>query len=49
MQDYFESKLKLFKMCKTGIVNTDDLHGAKIPNMFKENDITTMELIILQM
>ena len=41
MQDYFESKLKLFKMCKTGIVNTDDLHGAKIPNMFKENDITT--------
>ena len=28
-------------MCKTGIVNTDDLHGAKIPNMFKENDITT--------
>ena len=41
MQDYFESKLKLFKMCKTGIVNTDDLHGAKIPNIFKENDITT--------
>ncbi len=41
MKDYFESKLKLFKMCKTGIVNTDDLHGAKIPNMFKENDITT--------
>ena len=28
-------------MCKTGIVKTDDLHGAKIPNMFKENDITT--------
>ena len=41
MEDYFQSKLKLFKMCKTGIVNTDDLHGAKIPNMFKENDITT--------
>ena len=41
MQDYFNSKLKLFEMCKTGIVNTDDLHGAKIPKMFKESDITT--------
>lgn len=40
MQDYFESKLKLFKMCKTGFVNIDDLHGAKIPNMFPESDIT---------
>ena len=25
----------------TNFSNTDDLHGAKIPNMFKENDITT--------
>ena len=41
MQDYFNSKLKLFEMCKTGIVNTDDLHGAKIPKLFKESDITT--------
>ncbi len=41
MQDYFESKLKLFKMCKTGIVNVDDLHGAKIPRMFPDSDITT--------
>ena len=41
MQDYFESKLKLFKMCKTGIVNIDDLYGSKIPNMFPNNEITT--------
>ena len=41
MQDYFNSKLKLFEMCKTGIVNTDDLHGAKIPNLFPNSDITT--------
>ena len=41
MKDYFESKLKLFKMCKNGIVNTDDLHGAKIPGMFPENNIVT--------
>jgi len=40
MQDYFESKLKLFKMCKTGFVNIDDLQGNKIPKMFPENDIT---------
>lgn len=41
MQDYFNSKLKLFEMCKTGIVNVDDLHGAKIPRLFPENSIVT--------
>lgn len=41
MEDYFKSKLKLFEMCKTGIVNTDDLHGAKIPSLFPESNITT--------
>ena len=41
MQDYFKSKLKLFEMCKTGIVNTDDLYGAKIPRLFPDNNITT--------
>lgn len=41
MEDYFNSKLKLFKMCKTGIVNVDDLHGAKIPNLFPDNNIKT--------
>ena len=41
MQDYFESKLKLFKMCKNGIVNVDDLHGAKIPGLFPESNIVT--------
>ncbi|MCI9064023.1 MAG: UDP-N-acetylmuramoyl-L-alanyl-D-glutamate--2,6-diaminopimelate ligase [Clostridia bacterium] len=39
MQDYFESKLKLFHMCKKGFTNIDDLHGAKIPSMFPENNI----------
>ena len=41
MEDYFNSKLKLFKMCKTGIVNADDLHGAKIPRLFPDSNITT--------
>ena len=40
MEDYFNSKLKLFNMCKTGFVNIDDLHGNKIPSMFPESDIT---------
>jgi len=41
MKDYFESKLKLFKMCKTGISNADDLHGAKMPRLFPDNNIIT--------
>ena len=41
MGDYFNSKLKLFEMCKTGIVNSDDLHAAKIPRLFPENNIVT--------
>ena len=41
MEDYFNSKLKLFKMCKTGITNADDLHGAKIPRLFPDSNITT--------
>ena len=40
IQDYFESKLKLFKMCKKGFVNIDDLQGAKIPGMFPDSEIT---------
>lgn len=41
MEDYFNSKLKLFKMCKTGIVNADDLYSAKIPRLFPDNNIVT--------
>ena len=39
MQDYLQSKLKLFEMCKTGFVNIDDLQGNKIQGLFPENDI----------
>lgn len=41
MKDYFASKLKLFEMCDTGIVNTDDLYGNKIPGLFPDSNITT--------
>lgn len=30
MEDYFNSKLKLFDMCKVGYTNTDDIHGCKV-------------------
>ena len=41
MKDYFESKLKLFKMCQNGIVNMDDLQVCKIPEMFPDSNIMT--------
>lgn len=41
MKDYFESKLKLFKMCDNGIINVDDLQVTKIPSMFPESNIMT--------
>ena len=41
MEDYFQSKLKLFQMCKTGISNADDLYGAKMPKLFPESNIIT--------
>ncbi|MBE5806542.1 MAG: UDP-N-acetylmuramoyl-L-alanyl-D-glutamate--2,6-diaminopimelate ligase [Clostridiales bacterium] len=41
MQDYFESKLKLFDMCKKCIVNADDLQTSKIPKMLPDKEIST--------
>ena len=41
MNDYFESKLKLFKMCDNGIVNVDDLHVSKVPKLFPNSNIMT--------
>lgn len=41
MQDYFDSKLKLFKMCDNGIINVDDLQVSRIPKLLPENKIMT--------
>ena len=41
LKEYFNAKLELFKMCKTGFTNADDLYGAKIPALFPDGDITT--------
>ena len=41
MEDYLQSKLKLFEMCDVGIVNSDDVQGSKIPKLFPKSNITT--------
>jgi UDP-N-acetylmuramoyl-L-alanyl-D-glutamate--2,6-diaminopimelate ligase len=33
MEDYFNSKVKLFSMCPTGFINTDDLDTIKVPKL----------------
>lgn len=35
-EDYFNSKVKLFKMCKKGFINADDYHAIMIPKMVPE-------------
>ena len=44
MEDYLNSKLKLFELCKNGIVNIDDLQGHKIPKKFADNNIVTYSI-----
>ena len=41
MEDYFNSKVKLFKMCKTAFINADDYHVAKLTKLVPECDIKT--------
>lgn len=33
MNDYFNSKLKLFKMCQTGFINADDINTIRVPEL----------------
>ena len=41
MEDYFSSKVKLFKMCKSAFINADDYHVAKVTKLVPECDIKT--------
>ena len=41
MEDYFNSKVELFKMCKTGIINSDDIYSITIPKLVPECNYTT--------
>ena len=41
MEDYFNSKVKLFKMCKKGFINADDVYAAMVPKLVPECSFTT--------
>ena len=41
MEDYFNSKLKLFNMCRYGYINADDLYVAKVKKLATNCDIHT--------
>ena len=41
MEDYFNSKVKLFTMCNTAFINADDFHVAKLPKLVPNCEITT--------
>lgn len=41
MEDYFNSKVKLFKMCKQGFINADDYNVAKLPRLVPDCNIVT--------
>lgn len=41
IDDYFSSKLKLFEMCKTGFINSDDFRVSKVKKLSTNCDIKT--------
>jgi len=41
MEDYFQSKLKLFSMCKQGFANADDLHASRVPKLVTNCPVQT--------
>lgn len=41
MEDYFESKVKLFKMCKYAYINSDDVYANKLPELVPECEFKT--------
>lgn len=41
MDDYFNSKVELFRMCKTAFINADDFNTAKLPRLVPNCEFTT--------
>ncbi len=41
LEDYFNSKVELFKMCKLGIINSDDVHSIMIPKIVPDTEFVT--------
>ena len=44
VDDYFNSKMKLFTMCKYGIVNVDDFKGIRIQNTINSCDFSSYSI-----
>lgn len=44
MEDYFESKVKLFKMCKYAYINSDDIYANKLPDLVPNCEFKTYGL-----
>ena len=41
MEDYFNSKVKLFKMCKKGFIDADDVYSIMLPKLVPECQFTS--------
>ncbi len=41
MEDYFESKVKLFKMCKYAFINSDDIYSIRLPSLAQNCEFKT--------
>lgn len=41
MEDYYNSKVKLFEMCKKGFLNADDVYAAKVARIIENCEIST--------
>ncbi len=41
MEDYFNSKVTLFKMCKKGFINADDVYSIMLPKLVPECQFTS--------
>ena len=41
MEDYFNSKIQLFKMCKSGFINVDNIYTSQILKIVQDCDIKT--------
>lgn len=41
MEDYFNSKMKLFEMCKYAIINIDNIYTSEVPEMIKNCEVKT--------
>ena len=46
MEDYFNSKVELFKMCKTGIINSDDIYNYTTYGIDNNCDLLAKDITV---